>query len=233
MKILQRLYSKAVYLNYSNIKSLLERDPEAVFLDLGCDNGEITMKMAREIRTKNIIGIDIVTDRIKIAKKKGIKTIESNLNRVLPIASKTVSVVHANQVIEHVGDVDLFLEEICRVLKPGGYAIISTENASSWCNILALILGWQMFSLTNISSKTLGVGNPLAFHRDEKITLNSWKHKTIFSYLGLIEFVEAWGFEVEAVRGAGYFPLAAAFGNIDKRHCHFITIKIRKPDNKL
>ena len=29
--------------------------------------------------------------------------------------------------------------ELYRILKPGGYMIISTENASSWCNIFASI----------------------------------------------------------------------------------------------
>lgn len=215
-------------MNYKNIKSLLERDPKAVFLDLGCDNGEVTMKMARKIQTRTIIGVDIIPEQLKIAKRKGIETIKSNLNLVLPLATESVDVIHANQVIEHVGDVDLFMSEIYRTLKPGGYAVVSTENASSWCNILALLFGWQMFSLTNVSCKTLGIGNPLAFHRDENIHINSWTHKTIFSYLGLIEFAEAWGFKVEAVRGAGYFPLPATLGKIDKRHCHFITIKVRK-----
>ena len=44
------------------------------------------------------------------------------------IASNTYDTVVSFQVIEHIEDDKLFLEEIYRVLKPGGKAIISTPN---------------------------------------------------------------------------------------------------------
>ena len=50
-------------------------------------------------------------------------------------------VVHANQVIEHVFDLDRFVSEIKRVLAPGGRAIICTENIASWHSVAALFLG--------------------------------------------------------------------------------------------
>lgn len=228
MSYLQNLYKEAVGLNHRNINGLLEKNKKAVFLDLGCDDGVLTMKMAKKVGTKSIIGIDIIDKQLKTAKKNGVKTLKADLNTIFPIESQTIDVVHANQIIEHIGDLDKFISEIHRILKVGGYAIISTENASSWCNIFALIMGWQMFSLTNVSSKALGIGNPLAIHREEKIHLSSWTHKTIFSLRGLVEFSNVWGFEVKRVRGAGYFPLPAFLGNIDKTHGHFITIKITK-----
>lgn len=51
--------------------------------------------------------------------------------------------------IEHVSNVDLFVSEVFRVLKKGGHAVISTENGSSWHNVFAAAMGWQIFSLTN------------------------------------------------------------------------------------
>ena len=228
MSYLLNLYKDAVDLNHKNISGLLDRNKKAVFLDLGCDDGVLTVKMAKKIGTKNILGIDIVDKQLKIAKKNKVKTFKADLNSVFPVESNTVDIIHANQVIEHIGDLDKFMSEIHRVLKVGGYAIVSTENASSWCNIFALTMGWQMFSLTNISSKALGIGNPFAMHKAEKIHLSSWTHKTIFSIGGLIDYAKVWGFTVSEVRGAGYFPLPATIGNIDKTHCHFMTIKIHK-----
>lgn len=137
-------------------------------------------------------------------------------------------VIHSNQVIEHLYNSDNFLSEIYRILKPDGCAIISTENASSWCNILASILGWQIFSLTNFSSRKQGIGNPLALHKDDKQNLESWNHIRIYSIRGLKEYLEAFGFKVEKIKGAGYFPLPAIFGDFDKTHCHFMTFKIKK-----
>lgn len=226
--MMNNLYSEATILNRKNILYLLVKNEKAKLLDLGCNTGKFSLKLAKRIGTDKIYGIEIVEGKIKAAKKRGIKVIKSDLNKKFPIEDNFFDVVHTNQVIEHLTDVDNFVGEIFRVLKPGGIAIISTENGSSWCNIFAAIMGWQIFSLTNVSSKKAGIGNPLALLRNEKIEFSSWTHKTIFNFRGLIELFQVFNFTVENIRGAGYFPLPNFFGNIDKRHCHFITLKVRK-----
>ena len=123
---------------------------------------------------------------------------------------------------------DGFLGEIKRVLKPGGYVVVSTENASSWHNIFASIMGWQIFSLTNISSVQSGIGNPLAIHQGEAVELSSWTHKTIFNYLGLKDYFRVYGFSNIQILGAGYYPLPSVLGKLDPVHSHFITIKAFK-----
>ena len=143
-----------------------------------------------------------------------------------------MDLVHANQVIEHVSDVDLLTSEMMRVLKPGGTFVVSTENGSSWHNIFASILGWQMFSLTNMSAKKAGVGNPMALLRNQPIEFGTWTHKVIFNYRGLIEFFQIHGFVDLQVKGAGYYPLPSKFACLDPRHAHFLTIRGRKPKNE-
>jgi 2-polyprenyl-3-methyl-5-hydroxy-6-metoxy-1,4-benzoquinol methylase len=153
----------------------------------------------------------------------------SDLGKPFPFAAASFDLLHANQVIEHVPDVDLFVSEVARVLRPGGRAILSTENGSSWVNIGAAILGWQIFSLTNVSTKQLGIGNPLAIHRGERGELASWTHKTIFNFRGLKELCAAHGFTSIRILGAGYFPLPALLGSLDPRHAHFMTLTAEKP----
>lgn len=225
---LRRIYAEAAMVNQGNIHGLLEYDPAAHFLDLGCGDGKLSMEMAQTIGTKKISGVEIVDSRISMAEERGVRVSRLDLNQELSLDSDSVDVVHANQVIEHVFDSDTFVGEIHRILRVGGYAVISTENASSWCNILASILGWQIFSLTNFSSKKMGIGNPLALHRGKELDLASWNHIRIYSIRGLKEYFEAFGFEVEGIKGSGYFPFPAWLGNIDKTHCHFMTFKIRK-----
>jgi len=90
-------------------------------------------------------------------------------------------------------------------------------------------MGWQMFSLTNFSTLKQSLGNSLAIHKGEEICMySSMCHKIIFSYKGLIDFCKTIGFKNIKVKGAGYHPLPAFVGNLDKRHCHFITIKAIK-----
>ncbi|HWH07913.1 MAG TPA: hypothetical protein VNX21_01855, partial [Candidatus Thermoplasmatota archaeon] len=56
-----------------------------------------------------------------------------------------------------------------------------------------------------------------------------WGHVRVFTLRGLREVVEAHGLRVEAVAGAGYYPLPAAVGRLHPSHAHFITVKARKP----
>ncbi len=228
-KYLQSLFEYAVEDNHNQIYSLLEKNANAVLLDIGCDDGVLTKKLKHKIHAKKVWGIDIVDERLKIAKSNGIQIVKHDISKKFPLRNNSFDVIHANQVIEHLWNTDLLLSEIYRILKPGGYAIISTENASSWCNIAASILGWQIFSLTNISAKKRGIGNPFALHRGGELEHPSWFHIRIYNIRGLIEYAEAFSFKIEAVKGAGYFPLPSLFGHIDTTHAHFITIKIRKP----
>jgi len=228
-QLLFRIYEQAVKLNKRNILDMLDHDAAASLLDLGCDDGEWTTVIGGKIGTHDLNGVEIVDERIAKAEAKGIRVIKSDLNHPLPFASNQFDVVHANQVIEHVADANLFASEIHRVLKPNGYAIVSTENGSSWHNIFASIMGWQIFSLTNVSSQCMGIGNPWAMHRGES-TPPSWTHKTIFNHRGLIEFFQVHRFAGIKVVGAGYHPLPPQFGRWEARHSHFLTLKAFKQD---
>jgi SAM-dependent methyltransferase len=223
------------------ILSLIEKNPQGTMVDLGCDDGEWTMKLARAMKARkgNIYGVDVVKERYLLAKKKGIVVIDSDLNKKFPFKNGEFDFVHANQVIEHLWDLDLFAKEIKRILKKGGYAIICTENLSSWHNIFALLLGYQPFSLTNISFKG-AIGNPLAFHSEDlvndesawKRTYGAWHHTRVLSYGGLKDIFVKHGFKVDYYSGFGYFPLpsqvASVMSSLDPRHAAFPVLKVRK-----
>ena len=144
--LLQHMFDEAARLNAANILSLLERDSAARVLDLGCDDGTWTLRIANAIGTKEVFGVDIVYERVKAARSKGICAVIGDLNHPLPFRSDSFDCVHSNQVIEHLFNIDVFIQQIHRVLRRGGYCIISTENLASWCNVASLVFGWQPFS---------------------------------------------------------------------------------------
>jgi SAM-dependent methyltransferase len=181
--------------------------------------------MADAMGSTDVHGVEIIDEMALLAEKRAITVIRADLALPLPIPSSSFDVIHANQVIEHVPDLDVFMSEIYRILRPGGRPVISTENGSSWCNVFAAAMGWQIFSSTNISQMRGGVGNPFALHRSNSGGPPWMRHKTIFNYLGLIEFAEVHGLKNVKCFGGGYFPLPAFVGTIDPRHSHFITIQ--------
>ena len=226
-----RMYEAAADMNRRNILALAGNAPEnGQLIDLGCDDGTWSMALARSSKSAAIHGVEIVPEAADLAERAGVRVSRLDLNQPLDILpGGAFDLVHANQVIEHVTNVDTFVSEVFRLLKPGGYAVVSTENGSSWHNVFAAIMGWQIFSLTTVSGKVAGLGNPCAIQRGNQPFSATWTHKTIFNYRGLIEIFEVHGFREITVKGAGYFPLPARLGTIDVRHSAFITIGARKP----
>jgi ubiquinone/menaquinone biosynthesis C-methylase UbiE len=246
MKILLQYFLKiwmeAADRNRENILSLTEKNPQAKVADIGCGDGQVTIQYKVKIRSKEITGVDGVNGRLKAAKNRGVKIIGTNLEEKWPFKNEEYDVIISNQVIEHILDIDNFISEIYRILKPGGYCVISTENLASWHNIFALLLGYQDFSHTII--KKSHVGNPLSIHHGEKtgswgaedcsgVDDSAFPHIKIMTYKSLRVIFEEFGFTYETGKGSGYYPLFGFLSQwasrIDPYHSHFITVKMRKP----
>jgi SAM-dependent methyltransferase len=229
-KAMQKMRQAAVEDYRKCIFDCLEPTTEqALLLDCGCDDGEWTRQLGTRLGNSRLFGIELMEERRALAVQKGIDARQADLNDPFPFPDEAFDVVHANQVIEHITDTDHFIEEIRRVLKPGGYAVICTENLGSWHNIFSLFLGWQPFSLSNITDRRFQIGNPLAIHHGEAATNpKSWQHYRVFSYRGLKDVFEVHGFKVVLIEGSGYFPLPSSIAKLDPRHAAFLTVKIRK-----
>lgn len=229
VRLLMRQRSYAYQINLENILKFCSLNNKAKILDLGCDDGVWTPRVANKIETDNIHGVELIKDRAKEAEQNNIKVKISDLNEKFPYRSNTFDVIHSNQVIEHLSDTDNFMSEIYRLLKPKGYAIISTENLASWHNIFALLFGFTPFSLTNISEKTAALGNPFAPHdREEFWERNTWQHQRIFTTKGLKHLSELHGFKNIQILTSGYYPLGNMFAKLDPSHSAFITFRIEK-----
>ncbi len=228
-----QLFDKAMDHNIVQIRNAVEaavgNKPRADLrvLDLGCWDGQ---NMLRYVPAGvQMFGAEMSPDAGLQAKAAGIEVSQADLNEPIPWDDNFFDIVTSNQVIEHIADTDKFVSETFRTLKPGGTAVISTENMSSWHNIGALLFGWQAFSLTNISDRSAGIGNPISLLRGEEPAEFGWQHIRIFSYRGLKELFQAHGFRDVRVVGAGYYPLPTQVANIDPRHAAFIAVIGTKP----
>jgi 2-polyprenyl-3-methyl-5-hydroxy-6-metoxy-1,4-benzoquinol methylase len=132
---------------------------------------------------------------------------------LLPIASETVDVVVLTQVIEHVADTDGLIEEIMRILKPGGTLLLSTPNLGAWFNRIMLLFGMQPV-FTEVSFK--GV-----FGRPGKVLAG---HLRLFTSRALIEFLTFHGLVEIDVRGATYHDVPRGGRWIDRTLRRYPTV---------
>ncbi len=194
---------------------LFKQNSGGLFLDIGCDNGNKTIAFGGFIQARRSFGIDFEGLSLTASKTKGIITVAVDLNQgaSLPFPSLCFDCIHAGEVIEHLFSPDLLLKEIFRLLKPDGYAIISTPNLASWRNRLALLMGWQPF-FSEVSTAIL-VGNPR--NTDGRMS----GHIRLFTPGALIQLAEHYGLSVEQITGwatgrpISASPLTYAFAVVD------------------
>jgi len=122
--------------------SLTSIKPEK-YLDLGCGDGSLTVKVAQILGAKHVYGVDIAEEALNEVKSKGIKTARVDLNTDrLPFNDGEFDVVSAFEVIEHLWNTDNMISEAYRVLRTRGLFILTTPNLASWVNRLLLLFGY-------------------------------------------------------------------------------------------
>lgn len=213
----------------------LEEDKKAIYVDLGCLDGNTTTVYARKIKPAKTFGLDLFIHFLKRGSKEfQIIGKKCNMNKSLPLNNNSVDVVTSSHSIEHLTNTDNFLSEIKRILKPKGYVVFSTDNLASWMDIFFLILGKQPRTGPTISTKYLVTTNPLWWEsgsggvRDIKWPM----HHNVLTMRTLELLLTKYGFKVEKVLGAGYppipYPFARWFTKLDLYHSMFMVIKARK-----
>jgi ubiquinone/menaquinone biosynthesis C-methylase UbiE len=115
-------------------------------LDCGCGLGENIMDIERKLSNSKLMhlyGIDIHYPTILKCRSYVSAKVNILLANCLhiPIADNCIDIVLSNQVIEHIKDYNGYLSEIARVLKPGGFLIISTPNFHCPRNTLLKLIG--------------------------------------------------------------------------------------------
>jgi SAM-dependent methyltransferase len=212
------------------IEALLPR-PGGLLVDLGCGDGVFTAEVGRRVGAGRIIGVEFVDSLAARAREAEVEVLVANLGERLPIEDASVDAVHSNQVIEHLPRTDHFLMETHRILKPDGYAVISTNNLSSWHNIASLVMGWQPFP--SHVSDSVYVGNPLNFASGPTGmgSVPGQTHQRVFTARALAELGRHHGLEPELQVAAGYYPLPPRLARLaarwDPRHGAFLVHRFR------
>lgn len=105
---------------------LAHLEPGMTLLDVGCGPGTITCDLAVRVAPGAVIGIDasaaVLDEARAFAAGSGLPTVSFEVGDVfhLPFEEGRFDVVHAHQVLQHLGDPVGALVEMRRVCRPGG-----------------------------------------------------------------------------------------------------------------
>ncbi len=112
-------------------------------LDIGCGGGLLCEPLARMGAT--IIGADASEVNIEVAKihaeQSGLEIdYRATTAEDLAAAGENFDVVLNMEVVEHVSDVNLFMSECCRMVRPNGLMFVATINRTMKAQALAIFM---------------------------------------------------------------------------------------------
>ena len=196
------------------IGRLMPRNASASILDVGCGDGTFLQRLDETLnRPYEYHGVEYSLQRVEKAQVLPYEFRRCNLEEGIPYDDSSFDLVYSGEVIEHIYNPDHMLEECRRVLKPGGFLIVSTPNLQAWYNRVLFLLGVQpIFYEVSTKSTMIGAGVLRRVKRQD-IPVG---HLRVFNHCGLTDLVQNEGFDVLASVGANFESLPKAIRNIDR-----------------
>lgn len=105
-------------------------------VDLGCKTGSLISILDSRTIKCNYCGLDIAEEAVKkIKSRPGVRIVVHDIMERFPIEDNWADRVFCLEVLEHVKQPVFALQEITRILKPDGVAVVSVPNPYYWVNI--------------------------------------------------------------------------------------------------
>lgn len=95
----------------------------APLVELGCSGGNILAQLQSAGFT-NVLGIDKSPDAIAACKERGLTNVKKAQAEAVGLPSKSIKVIIAIDLLEHIPDEATALQEWRRILEPGGFLIL-------------------------------------------------------------------------------------------------------------
>ncbi len=135
-----------VFANASKILLMRDDLEGKLVLDLACGDGRTTYLLRK--KGAIVAPFDIIPEYYKLDDRVEF----ADLQQRLPIPDESADLAILQEVIEHIPNQLFALQEICRVLKPGGELFITTPSRSS----LEARLSYLFFESENLKSTPWG-----------------------------------------------------------------------------
>jgi ubiquinone/menaquinone biosynthesis C-methylase UbiE len=98
--------------------------------DVGCGPGFLLACISKWFPMAELTGIDQSDELLRVARSrcKALRTLRGDASSALPLQERSVDVVFALHVVEHLVEPTKFLKEAYRVLRAGGMLVVATPN---------------------------------------------------------------------------------------------------------
>src|SRR5687768_2355176 len=178
-------------------------------IDIGCGDGSAAATAAPLLAGHRIIGVDWSHDALKRAHTHIPYVVRGELtDGGLPFRSGCADAVLFSEVVEHLVDPDAALDEIHRILRPGGHLMLSTPNLAAWYNRALLLAGVQpVFSEVSLRAIHGRPGREVV------------GHLRLYTARALREYVTAAGFDVVRLKGAPFHGVPRPLRPLDRLAC--------------
>lgn len=136
------------------------------WLDLGCGQGELLDRAAAR-GLRGGMGLDFARGNASAVAAAGRPALVADLTRPLPLATASLDGATLVEVIEHIVNAEALLAELARVIRPGGWLVLTTPNVVHLTYRLRALRGgppkqegrhYRFFTRSTLASALAGAG---------------------------------------------------------------------------
>lgn len=169
--------------------AVFENRAQSRILDVAAGVGVVGKRIQEQYQAEMLCN-DICPKCLQTLEKSGLKTVSFDIDdkeKAFPFADGHFDAVIALATIEHLINIDHFIEEINRILREGGYLYISAPNYAGLTYLLPFLISGKTFH------------DPLSAPSRYEF----YAHVRYFTYQTLLEYIGAYDFTADTV----YLPL--------------------------
>lgn len=165
----------------------LETEHDAAILDIGTSTGT-NLRLFQELGYTNVRGLDRSSEAIRFCEEKGLGPVHMGDIGQIPFPDNHFDLVLATDIIEHVDDDIGALQEVCRVLKPGGYLLLTAPTFQCLWGLQDMVsMHKRRYRLEQLTARMQDAGFNIgrSYYFNYLLFLPIWAARTAIRFLGI------------------------------------------------